>query len=85
MTTKRAKTASAATPDAQAAELKALARDYAPAALAELGRLAIEAESEAARLSAIKEILERAYGRAPLATAEGVKGQLQYVLVDDGY
>lgn len=85
--TKRARSsgASATTPERQAAEVKALARDYAPAAVAELGRLAIEAESETARLAAIKEILERAYGRAPLAAAEGAKSLLQYVLVDDGY
>jgi len=45
-------------------EIKELARVYVPAALKELARLSIEAESEQARVSAIKEILDRAYGKA---------------------
>lgn len=71
--------------ESQPPDLRALAQDYAPAALAELGRLAIEADSESTRLAAIKEILERAYGRAPTATVEGAKNLLRYVLIDDGY
>ena len=46
------------------AEVKALAQKYAPAALKELGRLSVEAESEQARVAASKEILDRAYGKA---------------------
>ena len=35
--------------------------------IAELGRLALQAESETARVSAIKELLDRGYGKAPQA------------------
>jgi hypothetical protein len=45
------------------AEVKALAQTYAPAAIKELARLSTEAESEAARVAASKEILDRAYGK----------------------
>jgi hypothetical protein len=37
---------------------------YGPDAIAELARLATQAESEAARVAAIKELLDRGYGRA---------------------
>jgi hypothetical protein len=46
------------------AELRDLARRHAPAAIQELARLAVEAESEAVRVAAIREILDRGYGRA---------------------
>lgn len=52
------------TPNKVTAEIKALAQEYAPTAMQELARLAIEAESEAARVAAIKEIFDRAYGKA---------------------
>ena len=45
-------------------ELKELAQSYAPQCLDELVRLAKAAESEAARVSAIKEIFDRGYGKA---------------------
>jgi hypothetical protein len=44
-----------------------LAGKYAPAAIKELARLATKAESEQARVSAIKEILDRSFGKAPQA------------------
>lgn len=54
------------------ADVKAIAQKHAPAALAELARLAIKAESEATRVAASKEILDRAYGKSPQAlTGEG--------------
>ena len=46
------------------AELRALARAHAPDAIKELARLAIKAKSEAARVAAIRELLDRAYGKA---------------------
>jgi hypothetical protein len=46
------------------AEIKDLAMKYAPDAVKELGRLAKEAESEQARAAAIKEILDRGYGKS---------------------
>jgi hypothetical protein len=42
-------------PNKVTADVKALAGKYAPAAMADLGRLAIAAESEQARVAAIKE------------------------------
>ncbi len=45
-------------------DAKALALDYAPAALAELARLATSADSEAARVAAIRELLDRGFGKA---------------------
>jgi hypothetical protein len=59
-------------PNKSTAEIKELAQQYAPEAIAELARLMKEAESEAARVTAIKEILDRAYGKSPQAlTGEG--------------
>lgn len=53
-------------------ELREIAREYVPGAMVELDRLSREAESEAARVAAIKEILDRAHGKAPQAlTGEG--------------
>jgi hypothetical protein len=49
------------------ADVKAMASQYTEAAMRELGRLSLEAESEPARVSAIKELLDRAYGKAPIA------------------
>jgi hypothetical protein len=46
------------------AELRALARAHAPDAIEELARLAIKARSEAARVAAIRELLDRGYGKA---------------------
>jgi len=51
------------TPNKATAEVKVLAQKYAPAAIEELGRLSTGAESEAARVAAGKEILDRAYGK----------------------
>ena len=47
------------------ASIRELARKYAPDALEELSRLARKADSETARVSAIKELLDRAYGKSP--------------------
>lgn len=53
------------TPNKATGEIKELARSYAPAAMKELARLSVKAESEQARVSAIKELFDRGYGRAP--------------------
>ena len=54
----------AGTPNKATAEIKALAQKHAPAAMKELARLATKAESEAARVAAIKELFDRGYGKA---------------------
>jgi hypothetical protein len=46
------------------ADLRLLARAHAPEAIKELARLATKARSETARIAAIRELLDRAYGKA---------------------
>lgn len=46
------------------ADIKALAQVHAPKAMRELARLAENAESEAARVAAIKELFDRGFGKA---------------------
>lgn len=54
----------AGVPNKATASLKALAQKYTDKAMRELARLAVEAESEQARVSAIKELLDRGYGKS---------------------
>src|SRR6516225_7105466 len=44
-------------------EVQELARQYAPTVIVELARLALRAKSETARIAAIRELLDRGYGR----------------------
>jgi hypothetical protein len=46
------------------ADIRELARKYVPAALEQLAHLSVNAQSESARVAAIKEILDRAYGKS---------------------
>jgi hypothetical protein len=62
------------TPNKVTAEIKQLAQKYGPEAIAELARLATQAESEAARVAAIKELLDRGYGRA----VQPIEGSMTY-------
>lgn len=50
-----------------AADIRELARALAPSAIEELARLALKAKSESARISAIRELLDRGLGR-PMQT-----------------
>ena len=45
------------------AEVQELARQHAPAAIAELGRLAMKARNETTRVAAIRELLDRGFGK----------------------
>jgi hypothetical protein len=54
---------SAGTPNKATAEIRDLARADGPAVFKELVRLAFKSNSEQTRVAAIKEILDRAYGR----------------------
>ena len=69
------------TPNKSTAEVKQLAGKYAPAALKELARLSTEAESEQARVSACKEILDRAYGKAPQAITGDDGGPIETKII----
>ncbi len=52
------------TPNKATADVKAVAGQYSHDAVAELARLAREARSDKTRVAAIRELLNRAYGRA---------------------
>lgn len=45
--------------------VRAIALEYGPDAMAQLARIAEHSPSDAARVSACREILDRAYGKAP--------------------
>lgn len=52
------------TPNKVTADIKALARLHVVEAMKELARLSVHAESEAARVAAIKELFDRGFGKA---------------------
>lgn len=54
------------------ADVRALAQQYTGEAIKELARLATQAESETARVAAIKELLDRGYGKSTQALDVGV-------------
>lgn len=68
------------TPNKATAEIKDIARQYAPDAVKELARLAKHAVSEQARVAAIKEILERAYGKSTQPISGEGGGPLQVLI-----
>lgn len=78
----------AGTPNKATAEIKALAQAHAATAIAELARLATGSESDAARVAAIKELLDRGYGKAsqPLSGDEDnpvqVRTRIEFVVTD---
>ena len=65
-------------------EVQELARQYAPKAIVELARLALKAKNETARIAAIRELLDRAYGRARLTMeVSAPAGDVIQQLLDD--
>jgi hypothetical protein len=65
----------AGTPNKTTAEIREAARAHGGAALAQLARIMTNSPSDAARIAAAREILDRAYGKAPQAmTGEGGEG-----------
>jgi hypothetical protein len=74
----------AGTPNKATREIKDLARAHAPAAMKELGRLAVKAESEQARVSAIKELFDRGFGKSTQAIQHsGAVGSYDLTKVSD--
>jgi hypothetical protein len=69
------------TPNKATADVKRLARKYGPDAIEELARPAREAQSEQALISAIKELLDRAYGKCvqPVSGEDGGPMVLQVI------
>jgi hypothetical protein len=61
----------AGTPNKATADVKAAASVYTDAALKELARIMLKSESDAARVSAIKELLDRAHGKPAQAVQVG--------------
>jgi hypothetical protein len=57
----------AGTPNKVTRELKEIAMQFVPRAMEELGVMAMAAQSEAVKLGAIREIFDRAVGKAPQA------------------
>jgi hypothetical protein len=56
------------------AEVQELARQHAPSAITELARLALKAKNETARIAAIRELLDRGYGRPRQAMEVSLPG-----------
>lgn len=52
------------TPNKATAEIKLIARKYGEDAIKELARIMSEGENEQARIAAIKELLDRGFGKA---------------------
>lgn len=69
------------TPNKATRDIKALAGKHTPEALKTLVSIMQGSESDAARVAAAKEILDRAYGKAPQAlTGEGGEGPVTVVI-----
>lgn len=85
-------------PNKATIEIKALARQYGPEAVAELARIAgltkqPGSENEATRVAAIKELIDRGYGKAtqpisgddtkpPIRLEHGIAGQRVKSMLD---
>ena len=63
-------------PNKATSEIKALAQAYGPDAIAKLWSLAESADGDSAKVSAIKELLDRGYGKSPQAVDLGVSGKV---------
>ena len=65
------------TPNKVTSEIRAIAQKHGPAALRELARLTTEADQLSVRVAAIKELLDRGYGKSPQPiTGEGGEGDV---------
>ena len=64
-------------PNKVTADIRAAAQQHGPAMIAELVRIATKSETDSARVSAIKEMLDRGYGKsAQPMTGEGGQGPI---------
>ena len=68
-------------PNKATAEIRTIASKYGPEAVRELARLATEAESEAARVAAIKELLDRGFGKSPQPLTGEDGGAIQHEVI----
>ena len=60
-------------------EIRELACAHCPDAIAELARLAVKAKSEAARIAAIRELLDRGYGKATQPLADETRPDVRLI------
>ena len=82
---KRVKTAAPEAADAATAAVRSQTREAGSEAIAALLRLSCQSEAEAVRLAALKELLDRGFGRPAAAPGENGGGIIAHLLVDDGY
>jgi hypothetical protein len=73
----------AGTPNKATLDIKAACRKIAPEMIAELARIAKSAESEQARVSAIKEILDRGYGKSTIVADVTIKNDVRDLTEDE--
>lgn len=69
------------TPNKATADLKALCQGYTEDAVTELYRLSTKATSEQARVAAIKELLDRGYGKPAQSVAIGQDPELEPIKI----
>ena len=69
------------TPNKNTADLKPLASKHGPWALKQIRALAEHAETEQVRFSALRELLDRGYGKPPQYSEIGSKGGAPLTLV----
>ena len=81
--TNRNRSNGSAEADAADAALRGWAREAGRAAFDALAALAKDADSESVQLAAIKELLDRGFGRPGQSQAAG--GVIACLLIDDGY
>lgn len=68
------------TPNKATVELKAIARPYAPEAVAVLVQIMQTGKMEASRIAAARELLDRGFGRAPQSlTGEDGEGPIKVI------
>ena len=82
---KRARPVVVEAPDPLASEVRALARRAGPGAIRTLVEIASGTESGSVRLSALKELLDRGFGRPAAAPSESGAAATAHLVVDDGY
>ncbi len=68
-------------PNKATRELREIAGAYTEQAVKELVRIMTKSESDAARVSAVKELFDRSHGKAPQAhTGEGGGGPIEHLV-----
>jgi hypothetical protein len=80
---RRAKSNGGKEADGESAALRMQAREGAGDAMAALLKLTADAQSESVKLAAIKELLDRGFGR--VAAADQAGAVIAHLMVEDGY